>query len=170
MADSCSTLSVGGLRSYTLSSSCYPCLWQFLFSATFLVTVLAVLLAAWIASRTSRPVRELTASVRQMTAGEIPDQPVVKTMDEVGQLTQAFNHMYLRLREQIQDLVSERAKLSAVLEKMTDGVLIIDQKGNLQLYNQAAEKMFSIIPETALGKPLVEVICHHQLSTLTRSV
>jgi two-component system phosphate regulon sensor histidine kinase PhoR len=135
---------------------------RILFTATFLVTVLAVLLAAWIAGRTSRPVRELTEAVRQMTAGEISNQPVVKTADEVGQLTQAFNHMSIQLREQIHALESERAKLFAVLEKMTDGVLIIDQNGNLQLINLAAEKMFSVSQETALRKPLVEVIRHHQ--------
>jgi len=135
---------------------------RILFSATLLVTLLAILLAAWIAGRTSRPVRELTEAVRQMTAGEITNQPVVKTADEVGQLTQAFNHMSIQLREQIHALESERAKLYAVLEKMTDGVLIVDQEGNLQLLNLAAEKIFGVSQESALGKPLVEVIRHHQ--------
>ena len=135
---------------------------RILFTATFLATVMAILLAAWIAGRTSRPVRELTEAVRQITSGEIASQPVVKTADEVGQLTQAFNHMSIRLREQIQALESERTKLFAVLEKMTDGVLIIDQQGKLQLINLAAEKMFGVTQESALGKPLAEVTRHHQ--------
>jgi two-component system phosphate regulon sensor histidine kinase PhoR len=135
---------------------------RILFTATFLVTVLAVFLAAWIAGRTSRPVRELTDAVRQMTAGEITNQPVVKTADEVGQLTQAFNHMSIRLGDQFKALETERAKLFAVLEKMTDGVLIVDQQGNLQLINLAAEKMFGVTQASALGKPLAEVTRHYQ--------
>jgi two-component system phosphate regulon sensor histidine kinase PhoR len=135
---------------------------RILFSATFIVMVLAILLAAWIAGRTSRPVRELTEAVRQMTAGEITDQPVVKTVDEVGQLTQAFNHMSVQLREQIQALESERAKLFAVLEKMTDGVVIVDQQGFILLMNQTAESMFGVPHGTSTGKPLVEAIRHHQ--------
>jgi two-component system phosphate regulon sensor histidine kinase PhoR len=135
---------------------------RILFSATFLVTLLAILLAAWIAGRTSRPVRELTEAVRQMTTGEITEQPVVKTVDEVGQLTQAFNYMSVQLREQIQALESERAKLFAVLEKMTDGVVIVDQQGFILLMNQTAEKMFGIPHETSRGKPLAETIRHHQ--------
>jgi two-component system phosphate regulon sensor histidine kinase PhoR len=135
---------------------------RILFSATFVVIVLAILLAAWIAGRTSRPVRELTEAVRQMTAGEITNQPVVKTLDEVGQLTQAFNHMSVQLREQIQALESEHAKLFAVLEKMTDGVVIVDQRGYILLMNQTAEKMFGVLHDASSGKPLVETIRHHQ--------
>jgi two-component system phosphate regulon sensor histidine kinase PhoR len=135
---------------------------RIIFGATFLVTVLAIFLGVWIAGRTSRPVRELTEAVRQMTAGEISDQPVVKTADEVGQLTQAFNHMSTQLREKIQALEAERGKLFAVLEKMTDGVLIVDQQGIIQLLNLTAEKMFGINQATSLSKPLVEAIRHHQ--------
>ena len=135
---------------------------RILFSATFVVMFLAILLAAWISGRTSRPVRELTEAVRQMTAGEITDQPVVKTADEVGQLTQAFNHMSIQLREQIRALESERAKLFAVLEKMTDGVVIVDQQGYILLANQTAERMFGVPHGTSTGKPLVEAIRHHQ--------
>jgi two-component system phosphate regulon sensor histidine kinase PhoR len=135
---------------------------RIIFSATILVTVLAIFLGAWIAGRTSRPVRELTEAVRQMTAGEISNQPLVKTADEVGQLTRAFNHMSIQLREKIQDLEAERGKLFAVLEKMTDGVLIVDQQGIIQLVNLSAEKMFGINQAPSLGKPLVEAIRHHQ--------
>jgi len=100
--------------------------------------------------------------VRQMTPGEIANHPVVKTADEVGQLTQAFNHMAIRLGEQFKALETERAKLFSVLEKMTDGVLIVDQQGKLQLINLAAEKMFGVTQESALGKPLAEVTRHYQ--------
>lgn len=135
---------------------------RIIFSATFVAMILAVLLAAWIAGRTSRPVRELTEAVRQMTAGEKASQPEVKTADEVGQLTLAFNQMSVQLREQFTSLEAERAMLSAVLEKMTDGVLIIDRQGNVQLINQAAVKMFGVTQEAALGKPVAEATRHHQ--------
>jgi two-component system phosphate regulon sensor histidine kinase PhoR len=135
---------------------------RIIFGATLLVTILAIFLGVWIAGRTSRPVRELTEAVRQMTAGEISNQPVVKTADEVGQLTQAFNHMSIQLREKIQALEVERGKLFAVLEKMTDGVIIVDQQGKIQLLNLTVEKMFGINQATSLRKPLVEAIRHHQ--------
>ncbi len=45
---------------------------------------------------------------------------------------------------------------------MTDGVLIVDAQGVVQLVNPAAEKMFSISQTATIGKPLIEVVRHHQ--------
>jgi two-component system phosphate regulon sensor histidine kinase PhoR len=45
---------------------------------------------------------------------------------------------------------------------MTDGVLIVDAKGLVQLVNPAAEKMFIITSDSTIGKPLIEVVRHHQ--------
>ncbi len=52
--------------------------------------------------------------------------------------------MSVRLSGEIKDLDTERATLETVLQKMTDGVFIVDAHGDIQLINQAAEKMFSI--------------------------
>ncbi len=135
---------------------------RIIFTATVIVMVLGIILATWIAGRTSRPVRELTEAVRQVTRGGPISQPVVESGDEVGQLTMAFNQMSVQLKEQFKDLETERAKLIAVLEKMTDGVLMVDRQGNIQLINLAGEKMFGASSETAMGKPLAEVVRHHQ--------
>lgn len=139
---------------------------RFLMTATIVVISLTVLLAALIASRTTRPVRELTQSIRKMTLGEISGSPVRANPDEIGQLARAFNNMAVQLSNQIHELEAERAKLSAVLQKMTDGVLIVDQDGHLQLINPAAEQMFSIEVENALGRTLIEVTRHHPLVEL----
>ena len=135
---------------------------RILMTATLLVIALTVLLAALIASRTTRPVRQLTQAARQMAAGELGSSPIPAAPDEVGQLAKAFNLMSTQLRDQINALQSERAKLSAVLQKMTDGVLIVDQEGRVQLLNAAAEKMFAVDQAAAIGRPLVEVTRHHQ--------
>lgn len=135
---------------------------RILYAATFLVTVLAIGLAFWIAGRTSRPIRELTEAARRMTAGEIASQTTVTSSDEVGQLAHTFNSMSSQLAEQFGTLKTEKAKLISVLEKMNDGVVIVDQQGIIHLINRAAEKMFGVTQGMATGKPLVEVIRHHQ--------
>lgn len=122
---------------------------------------LNILLAAWIASSTTRPIRQLTQAVQKLTAGEVEKSPIPVSADEVGKLTRAFNVMTTQLNQQIQSLQSERAKLSAVLQKMTDGVLIIDSVGSVQLINPAAAQLFSVETE-AVGRPLVEVTRQHQ--------
>ncbi len=137
-----------------------------LMSATLLVIALTMLLAALIADNTARPVRQLTQAARQMAAGELSSAPIADAPDEVGQLAKAFNVMSIQLGEQINALQSERAKLSAVLQKMNDGVIIVDRDGHIQLLNAPAEKMFAVDQTTAIGRPLVEATRHHQLFEL----
>ena len=133
-----------------------------LLTATLVTTLLASLLAAWIAGRTSRPILQLTQAVRRVASGELAEHATSAALDEVGQLTQAFNAMTSRLQEQFNVLETERGKLAAVLEKMTDGVLIVNEQGVIILINPAAEQMFSLQAGQAVGQPLAKTLRHHQ--------
>ncbi len=59
------------------------------------------------------------------------------------------------------DLDAERARLAAVLDQMTDGVLIADAEGRIQFANPAAEKLFEA--PNAVGHTVAEVLRQHQL-------
>ena len=133
-----------------------------LIAATLLATILALLLAILIAGRISSPIRQLTQSVLQLAPRKIVELPIPPEKDEISQLAQTFNTMSVRLNDQISDLKTERATFEAVLQKMTDGVLIVDEQGLVQLVNPAAEKMFNLSSGHTVGKPLIEVVRHHQ--------
>jgi two-component system phosphate regulon sensor histidine kinase PhoR len=133
-----------------------------LIGVTLLATALVVLLAVIIAGRITRPVRELTQSAWRLASSDPAVQPIPSSQDEISQLAQVFTLMSARLNGQINDLETERATLDAVLQKMTDGVLIVDDQGKVQLVNPAAIKMFSITQPAPIGKPLIEVVRHHQ--------
>jgi two-component system phosphate regulon sensor histidine kinase PhoR len=136
--------------------------------ATLIAVVLLGLLAVLVAGRTTEPIRQLTQDVRKMTAGDQTGPPVLSAPDEVGQLTGAFNAMAANLRSQYESLSTERSKLSAVLERMNDGVVIVDDDGQVQLLNPAAEAIFEIEQQAARNHSLVEVVRHHKLVELWR--
>jgi two-component system phosphate regulon sensor histidine kinase PhoR len=56
---------------------------------------------------------------------------------------------------------AERARLAAVLERMTDGVLIADSSGQIQFANPAVERLFET--KNAVGHRVAEVLRQHQL-------
>ena len=135
---------------------------------TVVAALMVVLLATLISSYTTRPLRVLTRAVRQMSIDDLRDAPSISTQDEVGQLARAFISLSAHLQTQIGALETERTKLVAVLEQMTDGVLIVDNQGQVQLTNPAAQRIFSVSERDALGNSLAEVIRHHQLVELWR--
>lgn len=60
---------------------------------------LAVGLGFWLAGRTTRPLRDLTAAAGRITSGDLKQEVAVQTDDEVGRLAAAFNAMSERLAE-----------------------------------------------------------------------
>ena len=139
--------------------------------ASAVAAVLAILLAALIAGRITIPLRDLTQTVNKMSVNSLKGQRLTSALiprhaDEVGQLTDAFNDLAVQLQSQIDDLEAERNKLAAVLQEMTDGVLIIDPKGKVQMLNAAAENMFGIHLEAAVGHSVAETIRYYQIVDL----
>jgi two-component system phosphate regulon sensor histidine kinase PhoR len=133
---------------------------------TLVAALLVVALAMLISSYTTRPLRSLTRSVQSMSIDDLIDSPSTTTKDEVGQLASAFISLGAQLQNQIGALEAERTKLVSVLDQMTDGVLIIDAQGQVQLVNPAAQRIFGISERSALGNSIAEVIRHHQLVEL----
>jgi len=135
---------------------------RILILVTMLVAALAILLATLIAGRITRPVVELTHTAWQLASSSPTEVPKAGDKDEISQLAHAFNIMSGQLSKQINDLKSEQATLGAVMDKMTDGVLIVNAQGLVQLVNPAATKIFSITHVDVIGKPLIKAVRHHQ--------
>ncbi|NUM46731.1 MAG: HAMP domain-containing protein [Anaerolineales bacterium] len=139
---------------------------QMIVLSTVITSIFAILLAFYLAERTTRPLRQLTEDTRRITQGEINVHPTSTTTDEVGELARAVNQMAQKLQEQIQDIETERGKLGAILRQMTSAVIMVDPQGRVRLLNAVAETMFGVEEAENLGKSLVEVLRHHQLVEL----
>ncbi len=142
-------------------------------SSTFLAAALitiafTIILSIILTNFTTLPLRRLTQTVLQMSNTTSTDKIEARNMDEVVQLEYAFNRLASQLNSRIAELSTERGTLEAVLASMTDGVVIVDRDGKIQLTNQAVLKMFEKGDENAVGLSLVELVRHHLLIELWR--
>ena len=128
--------------------------------------VFAVLLGYGVASRTSRSIGALTEGARQLTAGELDYRVQAQGRDETQELAQAFNRMAVSLRNLVRDLSVERGKLTAVLNTMADGVVVIDGSGRIVLVNHAAEEILNLTGGDVLDRRFTEIIRDHNLQQL----
>ncbi len=124
--------------------------------------LVGILLAYVIAAQTTKPLIRLTRNTRELASGAVDDLLMSRGDDEIGQLTRAFNGLLQTLQNQIQALQSEQGKLSAVLEQMTDGVIIVDSDERIELINPAAEKIFNTSAHQAQGNSATEILRVHQ--------
>ena len=136
---------------------------QAIMIAAAVAAALAVLLADMISRRIVHPLRDLTAASRQIAAGDRFFPQVPARGDEVDDLARALNQMSVRLRGQIDALNAEREKLSTVLQQMESGVLMVNPQGRIELINRAAEQIFDLDAEAAMGRSLVETLRLYQI-------
>ena len=131
------------------------------------VAAALVIMAAWIIARfTTRPIRQLTAASRWITSGELGQKITIKARDEVGELAHAFNEMSARLKELVETISEDRARLATILDNMADGVIMTDAEGNISLANQAAARLFDI--KKPDNRPLIEAVRDHEVDELLK--
>ncbi len=90
----------------------------------------------------------------------------VRKMPEMDALSDAIRTTANKAEDYITTLKKQKNMLSAVLSHMTDGVLIADEDGSVQMLNQAAENFFEVKSEKALNQPISEVIKQKDLLEL----
>lgn len=102
----------------------------------FIGVLLTFFVSAWLIRRRSRPL--------QRTVHEAIDQ---------AQAAQ----------QHVDSLLAERNQARAIVEAMDEGVIALDARDFVLLMNPAAEALFGVRAEEAAGRPLLEVLRHHEL-------
>ncbi len=132
------------------------------------VALLIGLLALLRITPTIRAVRDLNDAVRRMTAGDLGGRVLPRTDDEVGDLTRSFNQMAERLERTVAELDEERTRLTGLLNRMSDGVIITDGAGVVRLINPAAARLLNVPEMEAMGRSFAQVVWDHRLVELWR--
>jgi two-component system, OmpR family, phosphate regulon sensor histidine kinase PhoR len=143
-------------------------LWNLGAIVILVALAIGLVLAMIIQEHAVKPVESLIIAVEQMRSGNFHNLEFPDGSSELNDLSQSLKHMAQHLGDQIDALTTERTKLSAVLNQMTDGVLIADPEGRVQLLNPAAERIFQIGGKRGLQRSVVEVLRYHQLVDLWR--
>ncbi len=123
------------------------------------VIVLLALAAAWFAWRYIALRRRIEAYARSV--GNTQHTPLSMASGELEALSIAVNSLILDFNQQRSTLNEEHEQLAAVLDQMTDGVLIADAEGQVQFSNPAARRLFGV--RDANGRSITEVMRYHQL-------
>src|SRR5499433_3268196 len=150
-------------------TSSYAKLHRVMLAGGLLALAVAAGIGIFVAGRVTQPVVEMEAIARRMSEGEYSARAPVRSVDELGALGRALNAMMARLREKIDDIQEERAKATAILDGMVEGVIAVDGHECVLLMNERARAMFSVGPARGEGKPLPEVIRNADLHELFRA-
>ncbi|HGJ8435052.1 TPA: ATP-binding protein [Neisseria gonorrhoeae] len=121
--------------------------------ASLLSIFLALVMALYFARRFVEPILSLAEGAKAVAQGDFSQTRPVLRNDEFGRLTKLFNHMteQLSIAKEADERNRRREEaarhyLECVLDGLTTGVVVFDEKGRLKTFNKAAEQI--------LGMPL----------------
>jgi two-component system phosphate regulon sensor histidine kinase PhoR len=115
-------------------------------------------LMAIYSSRHLRPLSQFAEAAKQIGTG-VYDSPteIPSSYDEWKVLGDAFEEMQRELKLRENRLLEGGQRLEAVLSSMIEGVIAIEQGGEVMLANRAACRMLSISKEKLVGRKMEEV-------------
>jgi two-component system, OmpR family, phosphate regulon sensor histidine kinase PhoR len=115
-------------------------------------------IAAWFAWRYYDLKHRLDEYIRLVrTSPEI----LPTDLKQIENLSNVVASMQTAFKVERSTLNAENARLSTVLEQLTDGVIIVDSNGFIQFVNPAAQRLFET--SNALGHSVTEIVRNHQL-------
>jgi two-component system phosphate regulon sensor histidine kinase PhoR len=136
----------------------------------------AVLVAAWLNRRITRPLSRLTQAARAYASGtpvsEADFSALARTVSisEVVTLSDALDEMSGKIRGQIEEVTSQRNRLGMILENMAEGVVALDARGRILLVNPAASVLLRIGSADPAGQRLTELVRSAEIGSLVRMV
>jgi two-component system, NtrC family, sensor histidine kinase KinB len=103
-----------------------------------------------------KPIASLTRSVREIQKGNLDLVVNIHSQDEIGQLGEAFNQMAVSLREFRRSdrahLLRAQRSTQLALDSLSDAVAICNPDGKIELANDAAQRLFGLVPESTVSQ------------------
>ena len=136
------------------------------FGSMCLVLFLAFFIGNLLIKVALRPVFEFHEIAHKLAKLHGPDEPSKISRDELAELGRTLNHVASRFQDRIQALESERAKVSAILNSMVEGVMALDHHGRILVTNLSACRILELDEDEVEGQSLLEVVRNRELADL----
>jgi len=133
---------------------------NYILLALLLLSLAALLWLGWRYRSISRHLSQYTHALRDAAEGEFAPQALPEDVQGLEELSNAVKNLLSTFNFQLATSDADRARLAAVLDQMTDGVIIADPTGHVQFANPAAERLFG---GDLLTRSISETLRHHQL-------
>lgn len=129
------------------------------FFALLLGSVVAAAVAWGFSTLVSRRVQAIAAVADRYGKGDLSRSSVDYGTDEIGSVARALDQAVRDLSERLKERARDRALTGAILAGMTEGVIVVDRRGQLQLVNGAARRMMHL-DSVGEGRHYLEAVRH----------
>jgi two-component system sensor histidine kinase ResE len=117
---------------------------RYIFYVTIASSGIVVIIACWAAQRIAKPILEVAQAADSIGHGEFDSEIVIENDDEVGVLAEKFNEMRRNLKTAVDKLTQEERKLTAIVENLGEGLIVVEPGGRVLYVNPVAERLLNL--------------------------
>ncbi|MDP2210536.1 MAG: ATP-binding protein [Candidatus Aquicultor sp.] len=114
------------------------------------------------------PLKRMMVMAERMANDDLEQRLPVREGDEIGELSKSLNNLAVKLRGRIEELRSEKAKVELILDNMAEGILLLNDYGDVILTNPSVERIFDVKTADAIGRPVLYSIKSHDLDDVVQ--
>ncbi|WP_459501550.1 ATP-binding protein [Bacillus sp. C1] len=120
---------------------------DFIFLSAGIAIILTTFFAFFLSTRITAPLRKMREVAFEVARGKFDTKAPMVSQDEIGELATALNQMGKQLKFNINALQQEKEQLSSILSSMADGVVTLNQEGEVVVINPPAEHFLQVWQE-----------------------
>ena len=117
----------------------------------------ALVLALAVSALLSRRINAIAETARRYAGGDFSRPARDYGDDEIGTVARVLDESIRDLGRRAAEVSTDRARMEAVLSGMSEGVMVVDGDGRLQLVNAAARRMLRLA-DSGLGRHYLEIV------------
>ncbi|HDZ77199.1 MAG TPA: PAS domain S-box protein [Candidatus Omnitrophica bacterium] len=130
-------------------------------ATTMLAILLAITIGIMLTRGITRPVSTLTASAKLVARGDLSQEIEVKSHDEIGDLSAAFNSMVSDLRESRAQLV-DKDYVESIIANTIDTLIVFDAEGRMKTVNRATLDLLGYTEKELIGQPVRNIFAMNE--------
>ena len=147
---------------YAASQHLRQTIWLGFVLAAALVWVVSLLLS----NNLVAPIDNLVRVARRVDRGDLQARVEGVHGPDLGELANVFNSALDSLAHAVSLSQRESRYYAAILEQMSDAVVIVDQSGHVQFINPTFGRLFGLDPGAVTGRTSEEAALNYELSAL----
>ncbi|ENQ3104717.1 two-component system, OmpR family, sensor histidine kinase ResE [Bacillus sp. 491mf] len=117
---------------------------DFIFLSAGIAIILTTFFAFFLSTRITAPLRKMREVAFEVARGKFDAKVPMVSQDEIGELATALNQMGKQLKFNMNALQQEKEQLSGILSSMADGVITLNQEGEVVVINPPAERFLQV--------------------------
>ncbi len=131
-------------------------------SFTLISCLVVIAIALVVSQRIVTPIRQVTGAARAIGRGEFDQEISVTSSSEVGILAEEFNSMRWNLKSAVEKLTEEEKKMTAIVNSIAEGLILVDSNNRVLHINPAAERLLNLSIDS-IDKDVTEIIQNDEL-------